>query len=472
MNTKISALKAVAGSNSVALTWAISGSGHNAIEVKWRPTGSGVTWTAAPRVQLATTATSYTVTGLTNGDEYAFQVVPAQYAAGSETASATPTAPGPPPPPPPASGVALFHRCADAYSGCDYNSATVTADAPRRSFLSAQGTGLAGVIAYRTANPLLGTLLYKDSIWADSSNSLPGSALDNPCGVGYAQAEAGGWLLGVSSSLDSNMKLCDPGNAAYQAAWAANAITALKSNPVWTGLFIDDCNMDVFNAASRPAKYTTPAGWQAATRAFIAAVAPLVRAAGYAVIVNIGGSATASRQALLYDWLGLVDGYMDEGWLRNQVDPLQPLAGLSGSWPVQLQNAEWCEANDKLLLAELPATTSDVAGIRYGLATLLLVAGGHCSFDISASDAPGGNYTEAFWGPDFDTARALGAPSGAASVLAGGVYRRIFANGIVLANPTTASQTITLGGSFSGCGLMDVSSVTLLATSGLVLLGP
>jgi hypothetical protein len=40
----------------------------------------------------------------------------------------------------------------------------------------------------------------------------------------------------------------------------------------------------------------------------------------------------------------------------------------------------------------------------------------------------------------------------------------------VLVNPTTSTQTIGLGGTYSGSGMANVSSVTVAPQSGLVLL--
>jgi hypothetical protein len=51
------------------------------------------------------------------------------------------------------------------------------------------------------------------------------------------------------------------------------------------------------------------------------------------------------------------------------------------------------------------------------------------------------------------------------------VYRRDFANGVVLVNPSTSpAGVVGLGATFSGSGLTDVSSVSLGATSGVILL--
>jgi hypothetical protein len=78
-----------------------------------------------------------------------------------------------------------------------------------------------------------------------------------------------------------------------------------------------------------------------------------------------------------------VDGTMEEGWMRPSVDHSAPLA--TAAWPKQLAEAQDAEAAGKLFLAELPADSSDHQAIRYGLASLLLVANGQSSYGVSGN---------------------------------------------------------------------------------------
>ena len=92
---KIQNLQVVAGGQSLALTWTASGTGDNAIIVKWR-TSSSIPWSAASAVELPVSARSYTITGLTDGVAYQVQVVPVQFSPWSQTASGTPVGPAGP----------------------------------------------------------------------------------------------------------------------------------------------------------------------------------------------------------------------------------------------------------------------------------------------------------------------------------------------------------------------------------------
>ena len=132
----------------------------------------------------------------------------------------------------------------------------------------------------------------------------------------------------------------------------------------------------------------------------------------------------------------------------------------------QLDELIDAERKGKFFLAELPAESTDSRAITYGLATVLLGAAGRSSFDVSGNPA----YTRALWYPVYDEARRLGSPSGPHAVDPNGVYRRDFAGGTVLVNPTTATHAVSLGALHSGSGLSNVSTVTIGSTSGLVLL--
>jgi hypothetical protein len=119
----------------------------------------------------------------------------------------------------------------------------------------------------------------------------------------------------------------------------------------------------------------------------------------------------------------------------------------------------------------------------YYLGNYLLVKGHHAYLDYFAQ-GPLEWYPE--WGVD------LGAPATSAttvtSLMSGGVYRRDFAKGSVLVNPSSSSVVVALGGTFnlvvpSGGGAVDtsgtapgsittqsVTSVTVGATTAAIVL--
>jgi hypothetical protein len=98
---------------------------------------------------------------------------------------------------------------------------------------------------------------------------------------------------------------------------------------------------------------------------------------------------------------------------------------------------------------------------------MMLVAAGHTSYSVSNADYAASES----WYPEYNTAQSLGAAAGPYRQLANGLYERVFANGIVLVNPTTTPlRTFTLGGgTYSGSGLTNATAATMAPTSGLIL---
>ena len=99
---------------------------------------------------------------------------------------------------------------------------------------------------------------------------------------------------------------------------------------------------------------------------------------------------------------------------------------------------------------------------------MLLTANGKTSYSTSNS-----NYTSnETWYPEYNTAQQLGAPAGPERTLANGIRERVFAHGIILVNPTTAStpQFSLGGGAYTGSGLSQAGTASLAAHSALILL--
>ena len=122
-------------------------------------------------------------------------------------------------------------------------------------------------------------------------------------------------------------------------------------------------------------------------------------------------------------------------------------------------------------------TQNNTYGREYNLATYFLVSNGVDSLANTKTGYPtwtSSNNNEKWWaGYDID----LGDPSGTWYRMANGVYRRDFANGIVLVNrPGAPTQTVSLNESYKRYNNTDdstsfVSSVTLGASQGAVLVG-
>ncbi|HEY2600288.1 MAG TPA: putative glycoside hydrolase [Thermoleophilaceae bacterium] len=315
----------------------------------------------------------------------------------------------------------------------------------------------------RARNPGLKVLMYVDMASSDPRD--PSGRMD---WAGYADATARhpGWFLRGRRGRPLIFKdyptsrLMDVGNRSYQDAGAARVIrTATAAG--FDGVFLDDANASLrwvlAGGSAACVTYPTTPQWQSAVYSFLSNVGPQLRRAGLLAVANIGGSTITP--GLWEQWNGPLDGAMEESFTNGGAGP-DTLA--NGQWQGKLSHAVWSEEHGKIGLDH--AVTSKRRGARYGLATMLLAAGGENLFSAST------DYSHEVWWPDYAIAGALGSPLGRYRVLPNGVYRRDFANGVVLVNPgARATRVVRLGGTYSGSGLRRVTRVSLAPASGVVL---
>jgi hypothetical protein len=314
----------------------------------------------------------------------------------------------------------------------------------------------------KARNPGLKVLMYVDMMGADKRD--PKGLSD---WVGFTEAEANpDWFLLDSAARQLVFKnyptgrVMDVGNTAYQNAGAARVAATAKAQ-AFDGVFLDDANASlrwvIAGGASQCVKYPTDAAWQAAVYSFFQNVAPQLQSAGLIVVANIGGSTITP--GLWQKWNGPIDGAMEESFTNGGAGR-DSIA--NGQWPAKLGHALWSETHGKIALDH--AVTAARGGARYGLATMLLVAGGRNLF--SATRSP----TREVWWPEYTTANALGRPLGRYRRLRNGAYRRDFTHGVVLVNPhAKGARVVRLGATYHGSGLGSTRSVTLKPKTGAVL---
>lgn len=257
--------------------------------------------------------------------------------------------------------------------------------------------------------------------------------------------------------------LMDVGSTGYQQACVAHAI-ALAKRLGFDGIFLDGVGAALDyelppTARPRSLAYPTIASWQTAMYSMLSYAGQAMHAHGLLVIGNIGGAVLTP--GLWQRWNAPLDGAEEESWTDGGAGLAQQIP----SWPEKLGNVAWSEAHNKY--AVLHSYNPTEAGNTYGLASMLLVAGGHSSYSTSNTSP----ISYEAWYPEYDAARRLGVPKGAYIRRHNGVYERVFTNGVVLVNPSTdVVPRFSLGGGrFSGSGPGDVSAVSMGATSGLIL---
>jgi hypothetical protein len=231
----------------------------------------------------------------------------------------------------------------------------------------------------------------------------------------------------------------DPGNSQVQNACLSSAVSLAKSGG-YNGVFWDSINPSLHWAAVDPSNCSSSpcasdANWQAGIQSWVTKESAGLHKQGLLSFGNIGGGAVnyygggGSTYWQRYQQTGL-DGAEEESFaLGNDGKPVP-----TWQWQQGLANEVWSEANGRYMLGNGDVYTNRALNV-YGLATLLLAAQHRSSWDTAS-----GNYTSGeYWFPEYNTALALGAPLGAYTIQANGLYVRHFKNGTVLVNPTTSS---------------------------------
>lgn len=270
------------------------------------------------------------------------------------------------------------------------------------------------------------------------------------------------WIPFDCSNGSCTQYAADIGNPAFRAWWIAHAKIKLAAG--YKGLFIDDVNM-AQRVSNGYGQYTQPidprtgapmdeAGWQRYMAGFMAQV----RAAlpGVEIVHNAlwtVGDRTVDLQAQLNsaDYIEIERGFNDPG-----------IVGGSSKFGFDtlLSFIDHRHAAGTGVILDGYADTA--SGRVYGLATYFLVSSG---IDALGNDAFG--TPDNWWSAGYDV--RLGAPTGP-RYLSSGVWRRDFANGIVLANePGAPTRTVTVGAGYQDLDGVARPSVTLGAASGAVL---
>jgi hypothetical protein len=357
------------------------------------------------------------------------------------------------------SNPALFNRETYKY----VSALSPSHEAKRYSVLVLQATDARIVPILRRSNPNLKVFVYQDLAYARGEDP-EGVTTCTSLPVDVA-AHPSWFLLGrlgdrITTGGDYVM---DIGNAGYQAACVAHAIQMAKHSG-FNGIFFDGVAASLafeFPGNANPASplYPTLKAWQGAMYSMLSYAGRTIHAAGLQVISNIGGSAITP--GLWQTWNGPLDGAEEESW----TDGGQGLAQQLPSWDEKLADLVWSEAHGKYDL--LHSYNATEAGNAYGLASMLLAAGGHASYSTSNRN----DLSYEVWYPEYTDAQLLGGPLGPYRQRPDGVYQRSFAKGLVLVNPTghTVPRFTLPGGPYTDAGHRDIQAVSMTPISALIL---
>lgn len=265
----------------------------------------------------------------------------------------------------------------------------------------------------------------------------------------------------VASTADQKllMNLNDSGFAAY---WQSSLETQVAAGQ-YDGIFADSASPALLQGevggqdarlAGTGAKDTPIAEWGGKTyiqvwQTWIAALNTALAAKGIPLIPNTGAFVTGWDDT---DY-SLTAGIFSEGYADPSFAP--------SDWKASTDELLSLAAKGKIMILQnYLGSASDLAKRRYFLANYLLVKGNRTYLDYFAS-GPLEWYPE--WGLDLGAPTTTGTK--ADDLLKNGVYRRDFAKGTVLVNPSGSAVMVSLGATMkrvepNGGGPVDPAGTT------------
>ncbi|HEY6397264.1 MAG TPA: putative glycoside hydrolase, partial [Solirubrobacteraceae bacterium] len=304
--------------------------------------------------------------------------------------------------------VAQFNRFA-------YTDQTTTANAAQYQFLVlGYGSGvrsqavIRALIASIHANdPQTRVLLYKNY------TVTPGDPLGiGGCAPWDSTLPSGGvpssWFLTTASGTpvwnsQYGYYVLDPGNPQVQQACTSSAVAMAKLGG-YDGVFWDSQHTSLFWASLSPWNCSSvtcqsDANWHASMTSWVTNVSAGLHANGLLSFGNIAGGNVALFGGGPTWWDAFMQAGFDGAAEESFTSGTNHLPVSLGAWKLELANALWNEANGKYLIANADVGSNQALNV-YGLATMLLAAGGYSSWDANS----GNYYSNEYWFPEYDTA--------------------------------------------------------------------
>jgi hypothetical protein len=359
-----------------------------------------------------------------------------------------------------ASTVGALRICSDCAAAGDLS---------RYEYVVLQSDQAGRIPALKAKNPRLKALVYVNASATYAYAQANGADWASlPSGVGYVDAAENhpGWFLRdtqgnrIEYADYADMWMMDFGSRDYQEAWLANVVREVKENG-WDGVLIDDVNANqrLHLGARTLERYPTAADQQRAMKSFLATVGPGLTSKGILTLPNIMVE-WPDGPTIWSDWIRYTSGAVQEYWTKWGSAASLHFAG--ADWDYRQSFLALTQRAGKIYLAITYAPRNDVRSMTYARASFLLDWNGGGSallFHPGAVDP----WHDA-WTID------LGAPA-RAKVAAGAAWKRQFADGMVVVNPSTSSQTVSLGGSYVAADGSRQTSVTLAPATAAILRG-
>jgi hypothetical protein len=334
--------------------------------------------------------------------------------------------------------VAFFNRTT-------YSNSTSATDASRFQFLELGATASRTLVdSIHAAVPHPKVVIYMAAVVQSTNNTSygAGNCFSYRSGLPYGGVPSSYFLHDANGAVvqtGGTTYWLDPSNPNVQRGCAKAMVNqARRTHADGTTLDLVDTTLNYGGQPSCPggsAACTTDGGYQAAMTSFLRYTARELHRNRLILVPNIGGGSVtdASGQTFWNLWTGIADGSDEESFAFGTTQRSISASQVAS----ELQNVAWSEAHGKYTLLNGDMPQGDSRRTTYALALMLMVAGGHTSWDISE----GCNTTCDAWLPVYTAAQRLGGPLGP-YMLDGSVYSRRFAHGTVTANVATHTGSI------------------------------
>jgi hypothetical protein len=235
--------------------------------------------------------------------------------------------------------------------------------------------------------------------------------------------------------------LMNPADPGWQ-AFAQARLREIRDSWGYDGIWLDNLDLDRSralkesdNSDGQLLEFAGDAEWRAAVVQWLKGVRAAV--GSYPLWANlVYGDNTVNAWDAYAPYL---DGAMDESfaapWLEDWRTPAE--------WDIELSRVERWLAAGKGLVMVGQGDRSYTKRMRFTLASYMLVAQGDQAFYRFSNFES--LYNRLWLYPEYDTARALGAPLGPRQEISPNVWRRLFANGYVEVNTEDHTGQLVLG---------------------------
>ena len=243
----------------------------------------------------------------------------------------------------------------------------------------------------------------------------------------------------------------DYGNRAYLRQWIKDVLADVHRHG-WDGVKVDNA-LTTADAYGVAAKYPTNAAVQTATYSALHEVGQALHQSGVASVANVGYATTF--RGLWQRWLGPVDGLEQEFYLSFSTRP----DAVGAQWGEFENEVSSCAAQYKVCWFHSGGYTDAVTPQTrtYALASFLLATDGRQLLSVGDLTSLPSALRVAF-GSSLSTMDEMGH-----------AWRRSFAGGVAVVNPTRSGTVAYLGGNYLDGAGHPISAVSLRPASGAVL---